>query len=207
MMANLSERDRRALTLLGVAAILMLGYRLWTGRAESGAASAPKATVDMIPLLEARLGRARQKLATLPTRQAQLQQARQELAAREKGLLQADTAAQAQAQIVQVLRRVARTQQPPLDIRGVEIGSVSPVDDHYGAVGVTVTLDAPVEYLVNFLADLTAVPEAVATSDLRITPGNPKEKNLPTRLTVVGLVPARLIPKKDRRTAQGGAAF
>jgi hypothetical protein len=46
------------------------------------------------------------------------------------------------------------------------------------------------------LADLSARQELVATSDLRMAAGNPKQKTINVRMTVSGIVPKRLIPDK-----------
>ena len=48
----------------------------------------------------------------------------------------------------------------------------------------------------NFLAALAARPELIATRDLRVLAGDPKQKTLNVRITVAGLVPKSLAPKK-----------
>ncbi|HZN26061.1 MAG TPA: hypothetical protein VFB75_17690, partial [Burkholderiales bacterium] len=111
---NIGERDKRALIALGVAAVLIVGYSLFTTEDKP----APIVTaVDNIPAAENRLLKLRQIAASIPAREQMLAQVRGELALREKGLIQADTAAQAQAQLVQILRKVARSQSPPVDLR------------------------------------------------------------------------------------------
>jgi hypothetical protein len=119
-----------------------------------------------------------------------------ELAAREQGLIQADTPAQAQAQLLQIFRRVASRQAPPIEIKTVEMGQIRPLGADYGELTVPVTFDCRIEQLLNLLADLTAQPEIVATSDLRITAGDARQKTLNVRLTVSGVAPRRLVPEK-----------
>jgi len=63
-------------------------------------------------------------------------------------------------------------------------------------VTVSVTVDSRIEELVNFLASLSAVPEQVATEEIRFGASHPKQKNMPIRLTVSGIVPRKLIPQK-----------
>jgi hypothetical protein len=120
---------------------------------------------------------------------------------REKGLIRGDTAAQAQAQLVQILREVAKNQSPPLDVRAVELGPVRTFGDAYGEVSVSVTLDCRIDQLVNYMAFLSAQPEIFATDEIRITASNPKLKNMPVRLTVSGLVPRKLVPIKKGLSA------
>jgi hypothetical protein len=128
--------------------------------------------------------------------EAALKAAQADLAAREKGLLQADTAPQAQAQLFQILRRVGRSLPQPVEIRANEIGQAKSFGDDYGEVSVSVSFECGIEQLVNFLAELGAQPELLATSDLRLGAAREKDKILPVRLTVAGVVPRKLIPEK-----------
>src|SRR5262249_24507122 len=107
-----------------------------------------------------------------------------------------DTAAQAQAQIIQILRRLASAEAPPIDIRGTEIGGIAPLGDSYGAANVTVQMECRVDQLVNFLASIGAQNELLSTSDIRINATNPKEKPVMARLTITGVVPRRLVPER-----------
>ena len=49
-------------------------------------------------------------------------------------------------------------------------------------------------------ADLTKQQELIATSELRIGSANPREKNIPVRLTISGVVRRDLIPDKKGMT-------
>jgi Type II secretion system (T2SS), protein M subtype b len=125
-----------------------------------------------------------------------LKQASAELAVREKGLVPGDTAEQAQAQLLQVLRRVARQQNPPLDIRQVELGQPRTYGDGYGQVTVSATIDCRIDELVNFMASLSEQAEIVATDEVRVGTAHPKQKVMPVRLTISGIVARRLLPEK-----------
>jgi len=190
---TLSKRDRRALAGLGVAAAFSLAVWFWP---ESTASPARAASPSAVPLAEKRLARLRQLASTAPAREAALKQALADLGQREKGIIQADTAAQAQAQMLQVIRRLARAQLPPLELSGVEIGPARPLGNDYGEVLVSVTFSARIDQLLNLLADLTAQPELLASEELRLGGGSNKQKMLAVRLTVSGLVPRKLIPEK-----------
>jgi hypothetical protein len=189
---SLSERDARALKLLGGALALAAVFYFWP---EGGAAD-PVVAANSTEMLEKRLTKSRELLLQVPDKQAALKQAQADLAVREKGLLVADTAAQAQAQLFQVLRRVGRAQGPPIEIRANEIGQARPFGDDYGEVSVSVSFEAGIEQLVNLLADLGAQPELLATSEIRIGQANGAQKLIPVRLTVSGIVPRKLIPEK-----------
>jgi len=196
---TLKPRDKRALALLAVAAAVMLLYRAISGG--GGQAVAVAAPAESIPAAEHRLARVRRLASGGPGREQVLQQVSAELAGREKGLIQADTAAQAQAQLIEIVKRVARSQTPPIDLGGVEMAQqVNKLGEDYGEVQVSLPFLCHIEDLVNFLADLTRQPEALATTDLRLSLSDPKQKTIAVRLTVSGAVPKRLVPQ--RRAAQ-----
>src|SRR5205814_10495715 len=116
------QRDRRALLLLCLAALSILVLRV-TVFSDSQAKVVKAA--DSIPLAQKRLARLRQIAATVPGKEAVLKQVTADLAARESGIMRADTAPQAQAQLLQIVRRVGKTE--GIDVRGGEFGSVRPL--------------------------------------------------------------------------------
>jgi hypothetical protein len=177
---TLGDRDRRALIILGVA-LLAGGLIYWLSSSSSSSSgqSAKIAPVDSIDRAQKRL----------QTRQASL-----ELSQREKGLISGDTAEQAQAQLLQVIKRVAAQQTPPLETGQVELGRPRSYGSAYGVVSVSITLTCRIDELVNFLAALGAQPELTATEEIRFGAAHPKQKTMPVRLTVSGLVARRLIP-------------
>lgn len=191
---TLQERDKRALVLLGVALILALVYWLVT-RTPSAAVNSAVA-VDTPDRAERRLATLRTALATVDGKEAVLKQASAELAEREKGLIPGDTANQAQAQLLEIVGRIAKQQSPPIDIRQAEFGQPRPYGDAYGEVSVAVSIECRTDELVNILAALTQQPEVIATQDVRFGTANPKTKSMPTRMTISGLVPRKLVPEK-----------
>ena len=190
---TLSRRDRRAVIVLGVALVISLAVWLWP---ENTAAPAKTVAAADIPLAERRLAKLRQLAAIVPAREAALKQAQIDLGEREKGIIQADTAAQAQAQVLQVIRRLARAQAPPLELTGVEMGPGRQLGGNYGEVLVSVSFSARIDQLVNLLADITAQTELLATEELRLGGASSKQKTMTVRLTVAGLVARKLIPEK-----------
>jgi hypothetical protein len=193
---TLSTRDRRALAFLGVSTILGLVVQFWPeSTATPPGVVAPVADSDQA---EKRLARLREIAASVPAKEAVLKSVSAELALREKGLLRADTAAQAQAQMLQLLRRLASAEM--IDIRTTELGPMVPFAGAYGAINVSVQMECRIEQLINLLAAIGQQPELLSTSDLRIASGSVKEKTMAVRLTVTGLMPAKAVPAK-----KGGA--
>ncbi len=196
---TLTDRDRRALIMLGIVAVLLFGW--WISSSDDKAIRVVGST-DSVPMAEKHLAKLRQTAAAVPGREQVLQKVKVELASREQGVIQAATAQQAQAQLLQIVQRIGKAQTPPIDIRGSEIGPVKVLSDDYGEVAVSVSFDCLVEQLVNLLSSLTAQKELIATSEIRVGTAHPKEKIMPVRLTISGVVPRKLIPDK-----KGAASF
>jgi hypothetical protein len=196
---SLRQRDRRALLLLGVAGCA------WGVMLLVNTGSEPVKVVgrtDSIPAAEQKLARLRVQASTVQGKQQLLQQVTAELAGREKGIFDAQTAAQAQAQLLDAVRRVGKAQNPPIEFGTVELTQEIRKAGDYGEVQISLPFNCRIEDLVNFLAELTAQPEAIATTEVRISAQEAKDKVIAVRLTVAGLVPQRLIPAKKKGLAE-----
>jgi Type II secretion system (T2SS), protein M subtype b len=183
---------RRSLYFTLASLIAGLVVRNWP----ESTTAAVVAPADSPARAEARLDQLRATAATVPAKEAILKDAQADLASREKSLIVADTAAQAEAQLMQIVRALGRNEAPPVEIRNTDSLAIRPFGDSYGEVTVGVQVDCRVDQLVNMLAALAARPELVSTSDLRITSTNAKEKNVSVHLTVSGIVPRKLVPEK-----------
>lgn len=192
---TMQARDKRALIALGVALVLALMVYL-SGDRNTTAAPTVVAPADTVEHAEKRLANIDRQVATLSGKQAVLKQASAELAEREKGLIPGDTPDQAQAQLLQILRRVAKEQSPALDMRQAEFSQPRLYGDAYGAVSVSVTIECRIDELINYLAAISALPELIATDEIRIGQSDQKLKTMPVRLTMLGIVARRLIPEK-----------
>jgi hypothetical protein len=188
---SLTTRDRRALIFLGagIVTLLVLRFGVYGERQNSVVAA-----TDSIPLAEKRLARLRQLAASVPGKQAVLKSVTAEAQLRERGILQAPTAQQAQAHLLETIRRAGKTE--GIEVRGGEFPELRPLGDEYGEAAVAVNFDCRIEQLVNFLAALTKEPELLATNEIRIASANPKEKTVSVRLTLAGVVPRNLVPVK-----------
>jgi len=185
--------DRKTLLMLLAAAVLLilvLRYRVFS----DGTTQVVVAPAESIPAAEQRLQRVRQLAALVPGKEAVLKQASLELANREQGLIAADTAEQAKAQLLDVIHRVAAAN--GIDARGLEQSSVKALANEYGEVSVVVTFTCGIEQLVNFLASIANEPQIVATNEINISGGADKKKNVLVRLSLSGVVPKKLAPAK-----------
>ena len=127
----------------------------------------------------------------------QLKQAAAELADREKGILQAPTEPEAQAQLLETLNNLARSN--GITTQGGEFRD-KPLTKDYGEVSATVHFTCGIEQLVNLMASLADHPQILATDELRITGGNDKNKNVEAMLTVSAVVARKLLPVKKEGT-------
>jgi hypothetical protein len=188
---NLTTRDRRAVALLGLGllTVILLRYGVYGQRQ-----TAVVAATDSVPLAEKRLARLTQVAATVPAKQSLAKKISSEVTLREKGIIQAPTAQQAQAHLLETIRRVAKAEH--IDVRGGEFPELRPLGNEYGEAAVSVNFECHIDDLVNFLADLTKESELLATNEVRVASGNPKTKMLSVRLTLAGVVPRGLVPVK-----------
>jgi chromosome condensin MukBEF ATPase and DNA-binding subunit MukB len=193
MSLTLGKLDRRALFLLaaGLAAIVILRF-FFSGSPQTQVVSAS----DSVPLAEKRLERLRQIQATVPGKEAVLKEATAELETREKGLLKVNTAAEAQAELLQLISRVAKAN--GVDYKGGanEMRDARPFGEDYAEVSVAVTFACQIEQLVNVLAQLGNEPQAVSTNEIRILGKNDKKKIIEVRLSLSGIAPRSVLPKK-----------
>ncbi|MFN7921847.1 MAG: type II secretion system protein GspM [Bryobacteraceae bacterium] len=189
---NLQARDRRALAMLGLAAVLSAIIYFWP--TASVAVVAP--VTNSVPAAEARVRKLREIIATIPGKQKVADGLAAQLKEREKGLIEAETGAQAQAQLLQIVRKLARSQSPPIDIGANELGSITALGKDYGETSVAVSMNCRIEQLVNLLADISSQPEAIATNDLRINAADPRQKTLNVRLSISAVLPRKLVPER-----------
>jgi hypothetical protein len=189
--------------ILGVALVAGALYQFWPVSAAS--ALTVSADASTVSSSELRLARLRQIAATVPGKEGVLKKVSADLALREAGLLRADTGAQAQAQVIQIVRRLASEEAPPIEIRSTELAALAPLGEAYGAANVTVQIECRIAQLVNFLAAIAAQPELIATQDMQISAANAKDKTVRVRLTVSGVVPRQLLPSKGDKGKAGKA--
>lgn len=184
--------NRRTLFFLmgAVALFLILKFGVYGGSGQTVVAAN-----DSIPAAEKRLARVRQLAATVPGKEELVAHAKAELSDRERqGVLQADTEAQAWAQLLEMIQRIAKSN--GIDARGNQGETGQAIGEDYGEIGQTVAFTCAIEQLVNLLAALANEPQILATNEISVVGGNDKKKNVQVRLTVSAIVPRKLIPKR-----------
>jgi hypothetical protein len=189
----MTAKLRQWIVLSALVPVIALVIHLWP-------ASSPQPVVapaaESIAVSETRLARLRDLAATVPNEEKNLAAVTAELATREKGLIVADTAPQAQAQLIGIVRELGQAESPAVLIRNTEGFGIRPFGDAYGEATVSMLIECRIDQLVNILAGLAARKELVSTTDMRIVATNTKEKTLNVRLTVAGVVPKKLVPEK-----------
>lgn len=185
---KLQTRDIRALALLAVGVVAIVIYRT-----SAGAPPVVDAT-ESPAVLEARLTRLRQIAASLPARVELLKSVQSDLQAREKNVIAAATAAQAQAYLLEVARRLAISNK--IELRGSDFTAPALLGADYGQVAVTVGFEAPIDAFVNLLSDLSKEPGLIAPSEIHISTANQKNKTINVRMTLAGVVARKLVPEK-----------
>jgi len=157
-----------------------------------GGASTPGENIGQA---EKRLAKLRTIAATVPAKQKILDGVDADLALREKGIIQVDSAPQAQARLLEIASRVARAE--GIDLRGGEFVQPKVISADYGEVYAAVNFTCPIEKYVNLMAAFSHEPELIGPTEIHVNSLlNPKEKTVTVRMTLGGLVPKKLIPEK-----------
>ncbi len=196
---NISPRERRMLSWLLVSAVVSGPIYFWLTSGSS--TSAVVGPLDSAALAEKKLAKLRDTGATVAQKEEILKSVSAELAKREAGLIQADTAAQAGAALLEILTKLCASQQ--INIKQPELLPIVPLGDAYGEAVVAVNIECHLEQLINLLADISAQPQVLTTTDLQIQAANPKEKTINVRLAVGGVTPRKLVPARAGAQKKG----
>lgn len=196
---ELSPRERRLLSWMAVSVLLSIPtYFLFNS---GGGGAAVVAPTDSVSLAQKRLAKLRDSGATVPQKEAILKSVSAELSKREAGLIRTDTAAQAGAALLQILTKLCGSQQ--IVIKQPELQPIAPLGDAYGEVVVAINIECQIEQLVNLLADISAQPQLLTTTELQVQAANPKQKTVNVRLAVGAVTPRQLVPAKPGEQKPG----
>lgn len=182
-----SERDKKALMILGAAVVLVLALQLglpW--RQESIATVSPSS----IQMAERRLKRLQEVARARPRAAAEAESAARGLAEVEKGLLKGATAALALAEMQQLAKDLLQVQ--GIGMQSSEFGTVKAVGEDYAQVPLTVNFNCGIEQWINLMAAIRNAPQVLSTQEVQLSPGDMKNKLLRVRMVVAGYVPASL---------------
>jgi hypothetical protein len=191
-MSSLSRS--RKLTLFGTLGVMAASVLVRYG-ALGGEQNAVVVAHDTIPVAQQRLEILRRKAALVPGKEAVLKQVQAELQQREKGIVQAATAEEARAHLMDLLSRTATAN--GLTLGGaVQLPEPKPLGTDYGQVSVGQNFTGGIDQLVNFLSAIANEPEILATDTITVAPVRDKNKNIQVRLTFSGVIPRKLVPEK-----------
>jgi hypothetical protein len=184
----------RKLTLFGTLGVMLASVLVRYG-AFGGGQPAVVVAHDSIPVAKQHLDILRRKAALVPGREAVLKQVLAELAQREKGIVQADTAEQARAHLMELLHRTAAAN--GFDTTGAaQLPEPKALGKDYGQVSVGQNFTCGIDQLVNFLSAIANEPEILATESIFVAPVRNKNKDIQVRLTFSGVIPRKLVPEK-----------
>jgi hypothetical protein len=191
----------RKITLFGTLGVMLASVLVRYG-AMGNAQGSVVASRDSIPVARQRLEILRRKAATVPAKEAILKQVTAELQQREKGIVQASTAEQARAHLMEVLHAAAVAN--GFDSQGASqlpepkaLGK----DKDYGQVSVGQNFTCGIDQLVNFLSGIANEPEILATDTILVAPVRNKNKDITVRLMLSGVIPRKLVPEKKKGVA------
>ena len=197
----MSERDKRALMILGGALALfgVLQLDFWLPGGSSGSVSS-----GAIESLEQRLQLAQVKARQRPLTEAELQAAQKQLDAREKRLLESTDAALAQAEMRSLIGDLITAE--GIEMKSSRFTRVDLEGESYSKVPLTVDFSCQIEQIVNLLASIANSERLLTPRDLRIRVGNKDIKSVEVRLTVAGYLPVERTPDLIKKPSTIGAA-
>jgi hypothetical protein len=191
---NQLSRSRK-ITLFGTLGVMAASVLVRYGAV--GNQSSVVASHDSIPVARQRLEILRRKAATVPAKEAILKQVTAELQEREKGIVQASTAEQARAHLMDVLHTTAVANH--FDSTGAsQLPEPKALGKDYGQVSVGQNFTCGIDQLVNFLSDMANEPEILATDTIIVAPVHNKNKDVTVRLMLSGVIPKSLVPAKKK---------
>ena len=144
-----------------------------------------------IEVTEKRLQRLQQVARQKPRAIAEAEAAARELVETEKGLLKAATPALASAAMQQIMKDLLSAQ--GINLQASEFGTVKKVGEDYAQVPLTVVFTCGIDQWINLMTALRNAPQVLSSVEVRITPGDSKNKTAGVRMVVAGYIPASLV--------------
>jgi Tfp pilus assembly protein PilO len=193
----MSQRDRRALIMLGIAVVLFLVLQLnmFAPSAASGSAASDAA----LDALEQRLQLAQIQARQRPLTEAELSAAQRRLERVESRLLESADPALAQAEMRSLVGQLLDAEGIPL--RSSRFSPVKIEQDRYAQVPLVVEFTCGIEQMVNLMAEIANSSRLLATRDIRIRPDKPEVKSIAVTMTVAGFLPMDRAPELAENAA------
>jgi hypothetical protein len=201
MLASLSQRDRRALMLLGGALVLFLALQFgsWLPSSEGTQSG------ESIEAAEQRFQMARARARQKPLVDAEFGAASQVESQMEQRLLAAQAAALAQAEMRELVGNLLADEQ--ITMQSTQFGAVRLEGDAFAQVPLVVNFSCAIEKFVNLMAAIANAPRTLSTRQIRISPEQGDTKAVRVQLTVAGYLPVSRTPELVKKTGTAGGAF
>lgn len=193
MTFEVQRRDRRALVVLLVAGALFAIMQLDFFFPSTGSPLVGGSIEDA----EERLLNAQVNARQKPLVQTEFEEAARVLTELENGLLQAESAELAKAEMRQLVGNLLIAEGITMKASG--FGNVKLEQDHFAQVPLTVDFDCRAEQFVNLMAAFSNNERVLGTRRIMLSPTNTETKAIRVRATVTGYLPVSRTPELTRR--------
>ena len=189
------SRDRRALIILGVAAILFL--LLQTDFIPSGGGGS--SIVTNVEDSEKKLLLAQTRVRQKPVVDAEFKAISAQQEALEKGLLASETAALAQAEMRELIGGLLRS--AGIAMKASRFGTVRLEGEDYTQIPLIVDFNCTIERFVNLMADIANTETLLSSRAIKVGAGNSETKSVTVQFTVSGYLPVSRTPELARKSS------
>jgi Tfp pilus assembly protein PilO len=186
---QVSDKDRRALLILGAAFVLFLLFQTdLIFPAPDASASASQS----IEAEENQLLLAQTQVRQEPLLSSENQAVRALEESLEARLLKSETAALAQAEMRERVGELL--QGAGISMRASRFAPVEAEGDDFAQVPLVIDFDCDITRFVNLLADVANAPELLSTREIKVSSSKQKTKSVRVELTVSGYLPISRTP-------------
>ena len=192
----MESRDRRALTILGVAATLFLLLQT-DFLIPSGGGSGPIETD--VEASEERLLLAQTRVRRKPVVDAEFQAISAQQEELEKGLLASETSALAQADMREIVGGLLRSAR--IAMKASRFGTVRLEGEDYTQIPLIVDFSCTIERFVNLMADIANAETLLSSRTIDVSAGNRETKSVNVQLTVSGYLPVSRTPELAKKSS------
>jgi len=144
------------------------------------------AAPSSVATLEKRLRRLQERASQKPLVAAEAEAAARALAETERGLLRGATPALASAEMQQLMKQMLQTH--GINMQASEFGPVKTAGEDYSQVPLSVSFPCAIEQWINLMVALRNAPQVLATQNIRLSPGDQKNKLMNVHMVVAGYI-------------------
>ena len=192
---QVSDRDRRALLFLGIAAVLFLLLQTDLLFPSPDAAASGSASIEAE---ENKLLLAQTQVRQEPLLSSEYQALRSVEEVLEARLLKSETAALAQAEMRERVGELLEG--AGIGMKASRFGTVETEGEDFAQVPLVVDFDCDITRFVNLMADIANAPELLSTREIKVSAGNQKTKSVRVELTVSGYLPISRTPELVKKS-------